>query len=508
MKAMGDVPQPTRADGRTRRQWDRFRGWLKEPTDIRLQRPPGWVVILFVGFAFLVMCLVCYALLFLVSAAGPSGKGPEAARNLIVAISALIAAPFVILRVIAGHRQAVAARETHLTTLLTKAVEQLGAVSGEEVMRMKPRRLSTQTVEIEKKTFVPALELRIGAIYALERVAEDSQRDVAPILEALAFYVRRRRDEMNRAEKGEQERVRGDLVAALNVIGRRSTSANLQTDGASPKRRMYIDISSVGFFTKDTTRPSRTLEDMGFTRVDASECTMTNGKWSHIIFTDAVLEKTNFYEGEFHNCRFTKQSRLAHASFIRCRFSHDKGTNDDQAKVLFENAILNQAWFLAAELPMVHFVSSTCNESRFMYAYMAGVQFRGNPNGEKHCVLAEANFLAADLSGAKFGSSDLTDAVLQDARIDGADLSKTNLTPEQIEESWGDHETRLPQFSSIPRSWTDGQPSSPKWLRRGEDRTEWEIRWTRYRNELRNVDFGTRDYSLVPRDDELDLEGH
>ncbi|MCT2591215.1 pentapeptide repeat-containing protein [Streptomyces sp. N2-109] len=75
-----------------------------------------------------------------------------------------------------------------------------------------------------------SLEVRLGGIYALERIARDSPRDHGAVMAVLAAFVRERsRDEdahpaMGEAygqTSGQQVRLRGDLQAALSAIGRR-----------------------------------------------------------------------------------------------------------------------------------------------------------------------------------------------------------------------------------------------------------------------------------------------
>jgi uncharacterized protein YjbI with pentapeptide repeats len=55
---------------------------------------------------------------------------------------------------------------------------------------------------------------------------------------------------------------------------------------------------------------------------------------------------------------------------------------------------------------------------------------------------------------ANFANADLTGAVLQLTRIEGADLSKVKgLTASQLNEACGNEKTRLPQGLSPPASW-------------------------------------------------------
>jgi len=96
-------------------------------------------------------------------------------------------------------------REGHITDRFTKAIEQLGAVDA-----------------VGK----PKLEVRLGGIYALERIARDSERDYSVIMEVLTAYVREHssRIEDSHVTPYPQEstrRLRADIQSILTVLGRR-----------------------------------------------------------------------------------------------------------------------------------------------------------------------------------------------------------------------------------------------------------------------------------------------
>ncbi len=63
------------------------------------------------------------------------------------------------------------------------------------------------------------MEVRLGGVYALERLARESARDHGPIMEVLAAYVRQH-SEWNEGEPV-PARLRAELQAILTVIGRR-----------------------------------------------------------------------------------------------------------------------------------------------------------------------------------------------------------------------------------------------------------------------------------------------
>ena len=107
-----------------------------------------------------------------------------------------------------GWRRVRAAEEGQITERFTKAIEQLGQ-EGDDKMA-----------------------IRLGGIYALERIAKDSEKDHGPIMEVLTAYVRQRapapgEDPEEDPEKNPEEDLRlpaTDIQAILTVIGRRETT--------------------------------------------------------------------------------------------------------------------------------------------------------------------------------------------------------------------------------------------------------------------------------------------
>ena len=143
-----------------------------------------------------------------------------------VILTAWVGVFFLVWRTRIADKQTQINQESHYTDLFTKAVEQLGAVheNGE-----------------------PAIEIRIGAIYSLERLAKDSERDYGSIVETLVAYTREHcRDPKLFDDKGltgealkqaRQEWIeslrenppanRSDVAAVLTVLSRRETEPQL-----------------------------------------------------------------------------------------------------------------------------------------------------------------------------------------------------------------------------------------------------------------------------------------
>jgi hypothetical protein len=105
-----------------------------------------------------------------------------------------------------ASRQAQAIEDGQVTERFTKAIEQLGACkAGGE----------------------PNLEVRLGGIFALERIARDSEKDHWTVMEVLSAYVRENTSEVPTEEKPPEgspffiQGPRVEIQAALTVIGRR-----------------------------------------------------------------------------------------------------------------------------------------------------------------------------------------------------------------------------------------------------------------------------------------------
>ena len=94
-------------------------------------------------------------------------------------------------------------REGQVTERFTKAIEQLGAADNDGK---------------------PKSELRLGGIYALERIARDYERDHWPIMEVLTAYVRENARKKDNLPANETILLAIDIQAILAVICRREWS--------------------------------------------------------------------------------------------------------------------------------------------------------------------------------------------------------------------------------------------------------------------------------------------
>ena len=118
----------------------------------------------------------------------------------ITSIGALFGVYLAILRSEENKRQNDVAEQGLITDRINKAVEGLGKSDKDGAV----------------------FEVRLGALYALERIAQDSIRDHIQIMDIICAYIRNsspRNDKIIEADKPAP--LREDILAAITIVGRR-----------------------------------------------------------------------------------------------------------------------------------------------------------------------------------------------------------------------------------------------------------------------------------------------
>ena len=199
-----------------------------------------------------------------------SAKGPllqtarDAARGRLLTLAAgLFAAGALIYTV----RNFTLSREGQVTERYTKAIEQLGS---------------------------DKLDVRIGGIYALERVARDSARDHPTVMEVLTAFIREHSREQGPPpdpDGREQERwTPPDIQAAITVIGRRHTKRDIgriNLYGAYLVHAFLHDADLTGTRLRDADLTGARLRDAKLTGAYARGAKLTGADLHGAILTEA-----------------------------------------------------------------------------------------------------------------------------------------------------------------------------------------------------------------------------
>lgn len=439
---------------------------------------------------------------------------------LVTALAALFTAPLTLLKAYINERQTTAAEQGLITDRFTKAVEQLGAEKTVKINRRYISYVDGATGEpsnwshvqnwgeefmlpegaaevdygqwtVEEET-LPNLEVRLGAIYALERIAQDSERDHIPIMETLCAYIRENAPVKGAAvndqnpfpslppyeamgnvelaaqalsyyEAGIKQRTEklqawvsklnpppADIQAAVTVLGRRPIE-RIEYESHSKNKlgfadvRFRLDLRNTNLQKADLT--SARLDNVLLSNANLEGIILLQANLTNADFSKSRMEKSDLRGAIVRNAKFFG-THLEGAVFSESEISKSFFTKSNIQKTNFSNTHIDRSLFSSAQMEWSVFtnatiVNTTCDSTDFHYCHFVGV-----------------NLSRCDLSGSKFQFSELKDAQFQSLNLAGVDLSLAKiLSQPQINESFGaisgNGATNLPDQLSPPDHWYD-----------------------------------------------------
>jgi hypothetical protein len=286
-------------------------------------------------------------------------------------------------------------REGQITERFTRAIEQLGATHGDNSKN---------------------LELRLGGIYALERIARESEEDHWSIMEVLTAYVRqhapRRPEEAQQVEEDatvEKESVEDSILRLLPKKSEPSEVSDLAADIQAimtvigRRTRSWGHGEPEPLDLHETNLPGTNLESADLTGANLSGANLSGADLTGAWLPGANLSGANLSEAE-----------LSGANLSAADGSTATGT-------FWARANLSAADLSGANL--------------------------------MDADLSEALLPGANLTGALLTVANLSEAELSGANLTGAYLSAADLAQDQLEEAIGDETTQLPPGLKPPRHW-------------------------------------------------------
>lgn len=379
-----------------------------------------------------------------------TAKGAENARNLMLSIGAMVAAPFIVWRTwiahqqwLVGVRQSDTQNQTMHSTMLTKAIELLGTMREEKTADQKP----DGTLETRTET-VPNIEVRLGAIYLLRRLAEDNARDHAPIIETLCDYIRQNslqeKQKWERTRKNEEElpSPRADIQAAINVVGNRRLAALCE------ERKIEPRLSLIGAFLPIYKFDGLKLIKADFSYSDLRRTHFRDSVIGNAIFDHSQLQNTVFFKSdlskiEFSNSNFQNSNLLTsnfrHINFKYSDMSNTFITQNALVNVEFQNCNLNNSDLSFNRIKQTLFLYCQINCSDFSYSIID--KLRINTSDLKLSNFGYTNFTSIDEIESAFYNVNYTHSIFYSANL----IHLSGLDQITIETCFGNNETKLPK---------------------------------------------------------------
>jgi uncharacterized protein YjbI with pentapeptide repeats len=248
--------------------------------------------------------------------------------------------------------------------------------------------LSQRTVELSRRTFElteqgqvtdrytkaieqlgsDKLDIRIGGVYALERVTHDSERDHPTVMEVLTAFIREHSHEPWPSSAHHASlSTRPDVQAALTVVGRRDPERDVR----------QIDLAGARLIGAN-------LDGAYLVRADLQDADLTSANLSNADLTAAYLRKADLHGA------FLAFAKLGGANLI-------DGANLQAAYLV--GAYFTDEVFGGAKLPGANLASAT----------IARVDLTD-------VDLTDANLTGVDLTVANPGAANLAGAVLDNVK--------------------------------------------------------------------------------------------
>jgi uncharacterized protein YjbI with pentapeptide repeats len=257
-----------------------------------------------------------------------------------------------------------------ITERYTKAIEQLG--SGK-------------------------LDVRLGGIYALERIAKDSERDHPTVVEVLSAFVREHSDPVHTESEPSMAKV-------LNAFLQGDSQPAVEQPDDKPKLKPTTDVrAAIAVLGRLPSRLDVPRADL--TRADFAGAALYRANLSGFGLSDADLQGAGLMEANL------QQANLLWAN-LRRAYLHGANLQDANLR----QAHLHGANLQDANLRQAHLEGANLQGANLRQAHLEGANLQG------------ANLRFADLHWANLEGANLWGAELEGANLRTANLQKVDLT--------------------------------------------------------------------------------
>ncbi|MEM7189585.1 MAG: pentapeptide repeat-containing protein [Pseudomonadota bacterium] len=381
-----------------------------------------------------------------------------------------------------------AGEDSHTVEVNQRAGEDLQIPPDAKNVKYGDWETSTNTTE----ETVPNLEVRLGAIYALERIAQDSERDHITVMEVLCAYLRTNApasmaqdhdlgewpDWIEDATEEQREERNAEILERIGgVRGRKYVVGKLREwVDTLPKPRVDIQAAITVIGRRDRIdyerRPRRNFRlDLRNTCLQQADLSYLS--LSHALLTGARLEGADFDRAELDGADLHRaQLEGAGLEFARLDRANLSGARMEKANLAFArlgHVSLQHTRLEAANLTGARMETANCMGVRLEGADLSAALMEGailrwakidggyiRSTRLEGADLREARMEGVDLYEANLKSADLTHCTFPRTRVRSADFTEAkNLEQDAVNAAFGDITTKLPGGLAMPDHWDD-----------------------------------------------------
>ena len=242
------------------------------------------------------------------------------------------------------------------------------------------------------------LSVRLGGIYVLEHIAEDSKKDHDQVMEVLVTYIKSRfPSEKKKNEFINNKNVPADMQAIMGVFKIRKWTN---------KENKSLDLSKTN------------LQKVDLTGANLSNINLAGADLRGSILNGANLKRVNLEKANLHGAEIF-------------------GANLEEA--VLKNANLEDAQAREANLRAATLRNAWLANTNFIEANLIDTDL-------EDAMLRGADFRRASLYGANLNQADLREANLKGSVLSFERSSVKNLTNIQLSETSIDKTTKLPDY--------------------------------------------------------------
>ncbi len=289
-------------------------------------------------------------------------------------------------------------------------------------------------------------EIRLGAISALEIIANKSDEYYWRIMENLTAYIRRNSSIEDQRLK-EQGKVQFDIQAILSVIKKCNKPDDFIEPCGLDLQDTYLCKANLSeALLERVNLQGANLKETNFTKAHLEGADLYGADLTGADLTEAHLEGANLKGANFKGANL-KKADLEGADFIEMDLEEHyivKKANFEDAKL--EGAHLKEAYLAEVNLKKANFEGADLEEANFEGANLTEANLEGANlkraffGREPYFYLGGANLTkarlgGADLTGASFEGANIKEADFEGATLEGADFTEVDFEEDDIDDS-------------------------------------------------------------------------